>query len=171
MRHRSRRRGRCPASAHSPAAGSRRRHHPEGRSRGRCRGARPKRDVLGVTELRRRKLPARKVRRTVDLGLHDEERPAAGSPGDDPDRLPGRLREGIDRRVRADVADVDRAVQERLHRGRAGVEGGSLEYDTWAERPCEDPAFDTDEGRGVRDVREVAQLQPALQTGRPSVAW
>ncbi len=117
---------------------------------------RAQRDVLGVAELRRRKLLAREVCGTGDLRLHDEVCAARCRTGHDPD-LAVRLCERVDGRVGTDEGRVERPGQDRGHGFGTGVEGLCLEL-VLPERVCEVAAFDADQRRCVRHVREVAEV-------------
>ena len=68
-------------------------------------------DVLGVAELRRGDGLALEAGRVGDLGPHDERGAARGGAGDDAHGRALGLRVGVDRGVRADVGDVERAAR------------------------------------------------------------
>ena len=72
------------------------------------------------------------------------------------DRLALRLGEGIDRRIRADVARVDRAGEDRLDGLGTGVEGVRLET-TSAPSASASPILDPDDRRRMGHVRKVAE--------------
>src|SRR5439155_26076170 len=81
------------------------------------------RDVLPVGGLRRRDLLALGVLQGLDLlRVHDELPAAGGRAADDLRALATGLDVTVDRRGRADPADVDGAGVERLDLGRARVE-------------------------------------------------
>ena len=91
-------------------------------------------------------------------GLHHQLRSARGGAGDDADRFALALDVGVDGRVGADVGRVDGAGVEGLDRGGACVEDLGAELGL-AEVPGDQALADPDEGRGVGDVAEVAELE------------
>ena len=67
-------------------------------------------------------------------GLTTRYAPPEAVPDDDADGFAVRLREGVDRRVRADERGVERAAEDRLDGVGSGVEGRELERHVVAER-------------------------------------
>nr|WP_293263117.1 hypothetical protein [Nannocystis sp.] len=126
-------------------------------------------DVLGTAELRRGELLAAQVGGAGDIGAHDQESAARGGASDDAHGLAARADERVDRRVGADVAGVERAREQRLDRGGAGVEGEGLEL-RGPELAGEGPILHADQRGGVGDVREVAEPQHGLAAGSSAAA-
>src|SRR5581483_12365935 len=95
-------------------------------------------DVLGVAELGRGDLLALEVRGAVDGRLDDEGGTARRGAGDDLDGAAVGLAPRVDGGVGADVGGVDGTREQRLDRGRPGIERRRLEGDVRPEVLGED---------------------------------
>ena len=113
--------------------------------------------VLGVAQLGCGELLPAQVVGTRDRGLDHQGGAAGGGARDHPDGLAVRLDEGVDRRVGAHVAGVDRVREERLDRLRPRAEDRGLERHVGSQRLGEDALLDADQGGRVGQVREVAE--------------
>ena len=67
----------------------------------------------------------------------------------------------VDGRVGADEGGVDRPREQRLAGLGAGVVGADVSSLASPRASCEDAVLDADDGRGVGDVGEVAQVERA----------
>jgi hypothetical protein len=126
--------------------------------------------VLSVAELRRRDAPAAEVGRLAEVGvpLHDQRRAAGHRPGDHPDLVSARAREGVNRRIGPDIGQIETAGEDRLHRARTGVVGEPLDVDAlWHAglEPVASLSFEVARHQrlGVRDVGKVADADHLLR--------
>jgi hypothetical protein len=119
-------------------------------------------DVLGVAQLRRGQRGALEIGGGGDPVPDDQLGATRRGSGDDADRVAVALAVSVDRRAGADVGGVQGAGEQRLHLVRTGVEHLRLQRGG-AELLGEQPLVHPDEGRGVRDVGEVAE--PELSRG------
>ena len=93
----------------------------------------------------------------VDPVLHDEERPARGRAGHDPDGGAVRLGVRVDGRVGPDEAGIELLGEQRRDRLRPGVEGRRLRRVPGRRGVLEEPAEHPHDRRRMRDVREVPE--------------
>ena len=114
-------------------------------------------DVLRAPELWVGDLLALQRRDGADAGPDDQLCTTRGRARDDSDRLAVRLRERVDRRVRPDEGDVDRAGEDGGDGVAAGVERMSFELYVGAERGREQALLEPDQRRCMSQVREVSQ--------------
>ncbi|OQB87286.1 MAG: hypothetical protein BWX86_02760 [Verrucomicrobia bacterium ADurb.Bin122] len=124
------------------------------------------RDILGVTQLGRGEFAALEILRFGDapVGLDDQGGAALGRTGEHTNLVAARADVRVERRVGADVRQVDRAGKNRLHGARAGIKRIPLHDDIRPEALLE-PALSlarrvrSDDTLGMGDVGEIPDAQ------------